>query len=273
LRGPQRDDAQLGEALADPGVMVLEGHGLDLARQRRAAAAGLQAFALPAEVKARYQGPVDGSQRGYLPLRARLPNGREALDRKEAWHARPAGHAAANLFPEEVPGFGPSVLALLDDLETLASRVLAGVEKFLALPDGHFAACMRDGDSLFRMNHYPDTASIASRDRFLAHRDFDLITLLFGASAPGLEVQSRRGEWCAVDSSETGMIVTAGELLEVESGGRILATPHRVVSPEDSDGGRSSMVYFVSPRPEVRLANGASAGSLVDARLREAGYA
>jgi hypothetical protein len=33
------------------------------------------------------------------------------------------------------------------------------------------------------------------------------------------------------------------------------------------------MVYFVSTRPEVSLANGVSAGDFVNARLREAGYA
>jgi hypothetical protein len=32
------------------------------------------------------------------------------------------------------------------------------------------------------------------------------------------------------------------------------------------------MVYFVSPRPEVRLVNDLSAGEFIDARLRDAGY-
>lgn len=273
LRSPAADGAGIGAALARHGALSLAGHGIDAACCGRATAAAARAFALPRELKERYRGPRDGSQRGYLPLRTVLPDGRETLDRKEAWHARPNGHAAANLFPEEVPEFGPSLLELLGRLLPVATRVLAGVGAFLGRPPGYFEDRVRDGDSLFRVNHYPDSAGAGERARFLAHQDFDLVTLLLGASAPGLEIQTRDGRWQSIAPDPTDIVVTVGDILAIESAGSIASTPHRVVAPEAADGGRTSMVYFVSPRPEVTLANGLSAGAFVDARLREAGYA
>ena len=78
----------IGDALVVTGFAILQGHGLSAAAQHRATAAAARAFALPDDVKARYRGPEDGSQRGYLPMREVLRNGRAALDRKECWHAR-----------------------------------------------------------------------------------------------------------------------------------------------------------------------------------------
>jgi len=266
-------EADIGRALAEHGVVVVAAEGLDEESVERAAAASRRAFALPDDRKASLQGPIDGSQRGYLPLRTILPSGRQALDRKEAWHARAEGHPTENLFPEEVPEFGRSLLALIEGLEATSLRLLRGIEAFLGRAGGYLEAQVQAGDSLLRVNHYPKRSSGEDDQPFLPHEDFDLITLLFGASEPGLEVQDRSGVWRPVASSMGDAIVTVGCLLEAESEGAILATRHRVVSPADSDSGRLSMVYFVSPRPEVILSGGRSAGEIVDQHLREAGYA
>ena len=265
-------DARIGAALAESGFLVLENHGIAAARWERALAAAARAFALPADVKARYRGPDDGSQRGYLELRTEAGDGRDALDRKEAWHARPRGHRFTNLFPDEVPEFEPCMLALVDALETLAARILAGIDAFLGEPADRFVQSVRGGDSLFRVNFYPDSTAGCAHHRFLAHRDFDVVSLLLGADRPGLEIQKRDGSWWPITPSSASIVVNAGDILALESHGRIPSSPHRVVSPARSDGGRMSMVYFVSPRPDMRLANGLSAGEFVDARLRDAGY-
>jgi isopenicillin N synthase-like dioxygenase len=266
-------EPEIGQALAEHGVLLIDEHLLGGQSVRRAAEASRRAFALPEAIKESYQGPIDGTQRGYLPVRTELPDGRDALDRKEAWHARPEGHAAENLFPREVPEFGPSLLALFEGLEATTSRVLRGIGAYLGRAPGFFEEQVRDGDSLFRVNHYPDTTAGGKRARFHAHQDFDLITLLLGASGPGLEVQTRGGEWRSVEDTSGAIVATVGDLLEIESEGKIRSTPHRVKSPDDSDGGRLSMVYFVSPRHEVILTGGRSAGEIVDDRLRQAGYA
>jgi isopenicillin N synthase-like dioxygenase len=272
LESLRADDARIGAALVEFGFLVLENHGIPAAYWEPAFAAAARAFALPAGVKARYRGPDDGSQRGYLELRTELGGGRDALDRKESWHVRPNGHRFANIFPDEVPEFGPRMLALVDALDALAVQILAGIDAFLAKPPGHFARAVQGSDSLFRVNFYPESTAGVPRDRFLAHRDFDLITLLLGANRPGLEIQARDGRWWPLTPSSASIVVNAGDILALESRDRIPSAPHRVVSPPRPDGGRISMVYFVSPRREVRLDNGVSAGEFIDARLRDAGY-
>ena len=265
-------DPVVGAALAASGFAVMEGHGVPAALWQRAYRAATGAFALPAATKARYRGPEDGSQRGYLPLRTALSAGRPALDRKEAWHVRRAGHRFANILPDEVPDLGPAALALVEALEGLAERVLGSIDAFLGRPPGSFAAAVRGSDSLFRFNHYPDLPEDAPPVRFRAHQDFDLATLLLGATRPGLEVQARDGTWHPVTPSPDGIVLNAGDILAVDSGGRIPSTPHRVMRPDRPDGGRLSMVYFVSPRVDVRMASGDTVGRFLDARLRDAGY-
>jgi len=262
-------DARFGEALVESGFVVLEGHRIPSALGDRAATAALRAFALAPDVKARYRGPDDGSQRGYLEMRTALRDGRAALDRKECWHARRPGHRFANLFPAEAPELEPALLALIDAFDALAARILAGIDAFLG--GTALAASARDGDSVFRLNHYPDLGG-SREPRFAAHCDFDLITFLLGATAPGLEIEARDGHWHALTPSASSIVVSAGDLLQVASGGRIPSARHRVVTPTSPDGGRLSMVYFVAPRPDLVLAEGIVSGDVVDRRLREAGY-
>jgi isopenicillin N synthase-like dioxygenase len=265
-------DPRIGAALIESGFVVLEGHGIAPALWDRAYEASARVFALPAEVRSRYRGPEDGSQRGYLPVRTTLGDGREALDRKEAWHVRRDGHRFSNVLPVEVPEFGPVTLDLVRALDALLDRVLPGLDAFLGKPVGYFGEMVRGGDSLFRINHYPDMPADGTHLRFRAHRDFDIVTFLIGATKPGLEIQARDGAWWPLTPSANGIVINAGDILALESRGRIPSTTHRVVCPPQPDGGRISMVYFVSPRSEVRLESGISAGEFIDARLRDAGY-
>jgi isopenicillin N synthase-like dioxygenase len=265
----RRRELAIGEALVETGFAVLQHHGLPLAAWQRATVAAARAFALPDEIKARYRGPEDGSQRGYLPMRKILRDGRPALDRKECWHGRRPGHRYANIFPDEVPELGPAIVELIGALDALADRMLDGLDAYLGRTPGTMAARVHEGDSLFRVNHYPDTGG---EPRFQPHRDFDLITFLFGATQAGLELETRDGRWLSLTPSPETVVVNAGDLLAIESTGRIPSSRHRVLAPATPDGGRISMVYFVAPRPEVRLSDGRDAGEVIDARLREAGY-
>ena len=265
-------DPAVGVALVETGFAILEGHGIDPHRWQRTYEAAERAFALPAATKASYQGPADGSQRGFLPVRTTLADGRPALDRKEAWNARAAGHRYENIFPAEVPELEPAALQLIGDLDHLLERVLMSLDAFLGNPLGHFAEMVRGSDSLFRINHYPEQNTDTAELRFRPHRDFDLITFVLGANRPGLQVQASDGSWQALTPSPTGIILNAGDILQVESEAGIPSTTHRVVWPDDPDGGRTSIVYFVAPREEVQLVNGLSAGDFIDARLRNADY-
>jgi isopenicillin N synthase-like dioxygenase len=263
------DDPVIGASLVESGFAIIRAHGVTPLVWQHACDVGRAVFALPNDVKDQHIGPADGSQRGYLPLRTVLPDGRDALDRKECWHARRRGHRLGNIFPNEVPEFGPVTDELIAAIDVVVDRVLASIDAFLRQPIGTLAAAIRGGDSLLRFNHYP----VSDADLgFRPHRDFDIITLLLGADRPGLEIQGRDGTWHPVTPSAGAIVVNAGDILEVESGGRIPSTAHRVVAPSAEHSGRLSMVYFVSPRREHLLCSGVTAGDFIDLRLRDAGY-
>jgi isopenicillin N synthase-like dioxygenase len=268
-------DPRVAQGLAQAGAVVLLGHDVDAACQRAALQAGREAFALPEAIKARYEGPRDGTQRGYLPLRTHLPDGRPALDRKEAWHARPAGHPLEDLLPAEVPALGVALGQLVGRLHALAGRVLDGLDAWLDRPQGRLRAACEGGDTLLRISRYPGAVTAGDGTRFGAHQDFDLVTLLPGTNGAGLEIQGRDGIWRAAAAPPDGVLLIAGDLLAIESLGRLPATRHRVVAPpgEDPAASRLSLAYFVGPREAYVLADGRPAGHILRRRLREAGYA
>ena len=63
--------------------------------------------------------------------------------------------------------------------------------------------------------------------------DYGLITLLYQDSMGGLEVKGVDGEWIHAEPIKNSVLINAGDLLEIYTGGRLPATFHRVVIPEE----------------------------------------
>jgi isopenicillin N synthase-like dioxygenase len=103
--------------------------------------------------------------------------------------------------------------------------------------------------------HYPPLAD--DRDprsvRAAPHEDINLITLLVEATDSGLEILSRQGKWVPVVTPKNCIIVDAGDMLQNITNGCFKSTTHRVVNPNQSNGRRYSMPFFVHARGEVAL--------------------
>jgi isopenicillin N synthase-like dioxygenase len=114
----------------------------------------------------------------------------------------------------------------------------------------------RDGNTILRIIHYPpvpegaDPASMRSAP----HEDINLITLLCEATAEGLELLTREGDWLPIRALPGQIIVDAGDMLQNLTNGVLKSTTHRVVNPPDARERRFSMPFFVHPRSEVSLA-------------------
>jgi isopenicillin N synthase-like dioxygenase len=67
--------------------------------------------------------------------------------------------------------------------------------------------------------------------RAAAHGDINLITLLMGASAEGLEVLRRDGKWIAITALPDQIIVNVGDMLDRLTNHNLKSTIHRVVNP------------------------------------------
>ncbi|HEY0109522.1 MAG TPA: 2OG-Fe(II) oxygenase family protein, partial [Fibrella sp.] len=101
--------------------------------------------------------------------------------------------------------------------------------------------------------------------RAAAHGDINLITLLMGASADGLEVLRRDGQWIAITALPDQIVVNVGDMLDRLTNHRLKSTIHRVVNPPREKMGMSrySIPFFMHPRADMNLK---SLDSCIDAQ-------
>jgi isopenicillin N synthase-like dioxygenase len=281
----------LGEGLEQFGFVAVTDHGIPVDLLHHAYDLARATFALPEDVKRRYETPENGRQRGYTSMGVEHAKDARLPDLKEFWHVgrtlpadhplRLSGAVPPNQHPAEVEGFAENFDALFASVEDFANRLLDAVGVFLDLPPGTFRDLVRDGNSVLRLIHYPDTgvAQIPGAVRAAQHEDINLLTVLPASTRPGLELLTRDGRWMAVETPPDVMICDTGDMMALLTNGRLPATTHRVVNPEQSDGGRLSMPFFLHPRPDAVLrpfgsdALGVTAGAFLHERLVAIGVA
>jgi isopenicillin N synthase-like dioxygenase len=85
-----------------------------------------------------------------------------------------------------------------------------------------------------------------------AHEDINLITLLVGASAEGLQVRSHAGEWVPFTAEADTIVVNIGDMLQRLTNHVYPSTTHRVVNPpgENARKPRYSVPFFLHPNPD-----------------------
>lgn len=256
--------AELGAAYREWGFAGISHHGLSPELVEGAYAAFRKFFALPEEVKRKYHVPGSGGARGYTPFGIETAKDSKYPDLKEFWHfgreidrnSKNAEVMPPNLWPEEVPEFREFGYGLYQALDALGSRVLSALALHLGLAEDFFADKTNDGNSILRPIHYPPiTAPEIPNVRAGAHEDINFITLLVGASAAGLEVKSRAGEWVPFTSDGDTIVVNIGDMLQRLSNHVYPSTTHRVVNPpgEQARQPRYSVPFFLHPNPDYLI--------------------
>lgn len=256
--------AELGAAYREWGFAGIRNHGIPQELIDNAYAAFKKFFALPEEVKKKYHVPGGGGARGYTPFGVETAKGSKHFDLKEFWHigreilddSKYREVMPPNLWPAEVPEFKEHGYALYEALDQLGSRVLSALALHIDLPENFFADKTNFGNSILRPIHYPPiTADDIPNVRAGAHGDINFITLLVGASAAGLEVQSRAGEWVPFTSDEDTIVVNIGDMLQRLTNHVYPSTIHRVVNPpgEEARKPRYSVPFFLHPNPDFLI--------------------
>lgn len=256
--------AELGAAYREWGFAGIKGHGIAQSSIDAAYEAFKAFFALPEETKMKYHVPGSGGARGYTPFGVETAKGSKHFDLKEFWHIgrevpddfEHRDVMPPNLWPEEVPGFREHGYGLYQALDALGSRVLSALALHIGLPEDFFADKTNYGNSILRPIHYPPiTADDIPNVRAGAHGDINLITLLVGASAAGLEVQSRDGEWVPFTSDEDTIVVNIGDMLQRLTNHVYPSTIHRVVNPpgDEARKPRYSVPFFLHPNPDFLI--------------------
>ena len=256
--------AELGAAYREWGFAGIRGHGIDQGLIDGAYDVFKRFFALPEETKRKYHVPGIGGARGYTPFMVETAKDSRYPDLKEFWHvgreiARDSQYAAdmpPNQWPEEVPGFRETAYRLYTTLDALGSQVLSALALHIGLPESWFADKTDFGNSILRPIHYPPiTSAEVPNVRAGAHEDINLITLLVGASAAGLEVLSRKGEWVPFTADADTIVVNIGDMLQRYTNHVYPSTTHRVVNPpgDAARQPRYSTPFFLHPNPDFMI--------------------
>jgi len=253
--------AELGAAYREWGFAGIRGHGIAQDLVDGAYDVFKAFFALPADVKMKYHVKGGGGARGYTPFGVETAKDSKYPDLKEFWHigreiprdSKYAEVMAPNLWPTEVAGFHQYGYGLFEALDALGSRVLRALALHIDLPEAYFDDKTNFGNSILRPIHYPPiTSPDIPNVRAGAHEDINLITLLVGASAQGLEVKSRKGEWVPFTADADTIVVNIGDMLQRLTNHVYPSTTHRVVNPpgEEARKPRYSVPFFLHPNPD-----------------------
>jgi isopenicillin N synthase-like dioxygenase len=253
--------AELGATYREWGFAGVRNHGVDAQLIEDAYRVFAEFFALPEDVKRRYHVAGGGGARGYTPFGIETAKGAQHFDLKEFFHigreiprdARNADVMPPNVWPEEVPGFREIGYRLFSQLDALGGRMLSALALHIGLPADYFADKTDQGNSILRPIHYPPiTTPDVPNERAGAHEDINLITLLVGASAEGLQVRSRKGEWVPFTAQADTIVVNIGDMLQRLTNHVYPSTTHRVVNPpgEKARQPRYSTPFFLHPNPD-----------------------
>lgn len=175
----------------------------------------------------------------------------------------------------------PITTQLYNTMSDLAHTLLSWVEAHmpeearskLSMP---LSDMIKDSErTLLRPIHYPPLTGDEEPGaiRAAAHEDIDLLTVLPAATAKGLQVQSKTGEWLDVPCEPSWMIVNTGDMLQECTGGYYPATTHRVINPvgEDTKKARLAIPLFFHPTDDVVLSERYTSGSFRLERYAELG--
>ena len=255
----------LGAAYREVGFVAISGHGIDPAVIDNMYGTAEEFFALPTEVKMKHEHPEHNRQRGFVSFGTEHAKDSQAKDLKEFWQvgqmAIPEGADMADYPPnatvEECNQLAPQAEDLYKNLEQVGRQMLKAIALHLGLDELYFEQFVPGGNSILRLIHYPPISSEPNSSvRAGQHEDINLITLLVGASAAGLEVMDKEGEWTGVTALPEHLVVNVGDMLQRLTNHVLKSTTHRVVNPPRDQWHlpRFSMPFFCHPVPSMSLA-------------------
>ncbi len=255
----------LGEAYETVGFVSVKNHGIPDDLIKKLYDEVQRFFSLPLQKKKEYEIEGLAGQRGYTSFGKEHAKGSEAPDLKEFFQFGQTienGQPVSEEYPEnidvkEIPAFKTTLYTVYRNFEKSGKALLSAIALYLNLPENYFDEYIENGNSILRCIHYPPiTQEPASAIRSEQHEDINLITLLVGASADGLQILTKQGEWVGVTSLPEQIVVNVGDMLQRLTNNKLKSTTHRVVNPprELWHTSRFSMPFFLHPRSEMSLA-------------------
>lgn len=255
---------ELGKAYEEIGFVAVKNHGLSDALCNELYAEVKGFFTLSKEEKEAYEIKGLAGQRGYVSFGKEHAKNKNEGDLKEFWHFGQTvedndpikEEYPDNVQVNELPEFNAVGREVYQKLEETGRDMLRAIALHLNLDENYFDAKIHNGNSILRPIHYPPiTHEPKDAVRAAEHEDINLITLLMGASADGLQVLNKSGEWISVTALPDQIVVNVGDMLQRLTNNKLKSTTHRVVNPPREKWGTSrySIPFFLHPRSEVSL--------------------
>lgn len=179
-------------------------------------------------------------------------------DWKQIYDYGPDGQDGAmrnrSQWPEDLPGFRPTIEAFYRACERVSFRLLAAVAQSLGTDEDTLrTGFVRGHTSFLRLNYYPACEHAAAPDAESGtgahfgvnhHTDAGALTVLLQDGQPGLQVL-HHGAWSLVEPRSDALLVNIGDVVQVWSNDRYRAPLHRVLANRDND--RYSAPFFFNP--------------------------
>ncbi len=250
-------------AAEDIGFMTVRRTPISADRVRGVIAAYRAFFHQPAGQKARIDMARTGSNRGWGGPGSEQVDPDANPDYKQVFDCGfelPASdpyaalrYYAPNQWPDRPSGFADTIRAYYADACGFALTLLGAVARAIGEPGDYFEDKFDRPMALLRGNFYPERPDDATERDFgiATHTDYGCLTLLATDGTPGLEVRRRGGGWMPLSAPPGEFIINFGEMLEMWTGGRVVATPHRVIG---TDAERISVPLFFNPNHDTNVA-------------------
>ena len=286
---------QLGNAYKEVGFVAVKNHGVSDELIDNLYKNVQQFFSLPSAQKVTYEDPVLSGQRGYTSFGKEHAKGSVLPDLKEFYQYGqvPRDNYSEEEYPpnisvKQIESFNQTFEYAYRAFEKSGKALLRATALYLDLDEFYFDDYVHNGNSILRAIHYPPiTIEPKSAIRSEQHEDINLITLLVGASADGLQILTKQNEWVAVTSLPDQIVVNVGDMLQRFTNNKLRSTTHRVVNPSKElwHTSRFSIPFFLHPKSSMNLRcldscidkehiksfEDATAGEYLDERLREIG--
>ncbi len=287
---------ELGTAFREVGFVAVTNHGIPKDLVKKFYDQSFAFFSMPEKKKKKYELQGMAGQRGYTSFGKEHAKQSKVADLKEFFQIGqevPKSHPRKEQYPDnvkvkEVKGYSKTGRALYKEFEKTGAHLLKAIAKYLKLKPNYFQQYIKHGNSILRSIHYPPiTQEPASAIRAEQHEDINLITLLVGASAGGLQVLNKKNQWVDVNPDTDDIVVNVGDMLQRLTNNYLKSTTHRVVNPprELWHTPRLSIPFFLHPVSEMDLTclprtvtaknplayPPITAGAYLDERLREIG--
>jgi isopenicillin N synthase-like dioxygenase len=253
---------ELFEGLKECGFVVIRDHGISVEEMAKTYSLVERLFELPVKTKLQYDSGSGGA-RGYTAFGRENAAGNPHADLKEFWHvgqtldanSQYIGNYADNVWPKELPDFEAVLGGMYRELENLSKILLEVLGDALGLEKSFFDEMVSDGNSIYRLLHYPKVEGLDTGRAMRAapHADINLLTLLLGATDSGLELLDSDGNWLAVESGPNEIVLDTGDMMSRLTNELLPSTVHRVVNPHSQDKSRYSMPFFLHPHSRADL--------------------